>query len=41
MKKLKEVDISSRDSKVKILIVPTNEEIIVARATVDVVRKNL
>ena len=40
-KEIKEIDISSRESKVKILIVPTNEEIIVARATVDVVRKNL
>ena len=40
-KGMKEVDISSRDSKVKILVVPTNEEIIVARATVDVVKKIL
>ncbi len=35
----KEVEINSSDSEVKILVVPTNEEIIVARATVDVVEK--
>ena len=35
-----EVEISLSDSKAKIFVVPTNEEIIVARATVDVVRKH-
>ena len=33
------VDISAPDSKVKILVIPTNEELMIARDTYDIVRK--
>lgn len=34
----KEVDISAKDSKVKILIIPTNEELMIARDTMEIVQ---
>ncbi len=37
----KKVDISAQDSKVKVLVIPTNEEIVIARDTKEIVEKNL
>ena len=37
--KKKEVDISAKDSKVKILVVPTNEELVIARDTQEIIEK--
>ena len=34
----KEVEISTPDSKVKVYVVPTNEELMIARETMDLVR---
>ena len=34
----KEVDISAKDSKVKVLIIPTNEELMIARDTMEIVQ---
>ena len=34
----KEVEISTPDSKVKVYIVPTNEELMIARETMDLVK---
>ena len=35
----KEIEISTPDSKVKVLVVPTNEEIVIARDTLALVGK--
>jgi len=35
-----EIEISSVDSKVKILLIPTNEELVIARDTMEIVNKN-
>ncbi len=35
----KEVDISAKDSKVKILVIPTNEELVIARDTQEIIEK--
>ena len=37
----KKMDISTEDSKVKVLVIPTNEEIVIARDTKEIVEKNL
>jgi acetate kinase len=37
----KKVDISASDSRVKVLVIPTNEEIVIARDTKEIVEKNL
>ncbi len=36
----KEADISAQDSKVKILVIPTNEELVIARDTKDIIMNN-
>ena len=35
-----EVEISSEDSRVKVYVVPTNEELMIARETMNIVNKN-
>ena len=35
----KECDVSAADSKVKVLVIPTNEEIVIARDTLELVTK--
>ncbi len=37
----KKVDISAEDSKVRVLVIPTNEEIVIARDTKEIVENNL
>jgi len=34
-------EISTKDSKVKVLVIPTNEELMIARDTKEIVEKNL
>ena len=36
----KEVEISTPDSKIKVFVIPTNEELMIARDTMDIVTKN-
>jgi acetate kinase len=33
----KEIDITGEDSKVKVLVIPTNEELVIARDTLEIV----
>jgi acetate kinase len=35
-----EADVSAADSRVKILVVPTNEELVIARDTAEIAKKN-
>ena len=39
-KRGEEVEISAEDSKVKVYVVPTNEELMIARETKNIVDKN-
>ncbi|MFW5976574.1 MAG: acetate/propionate family kinase [Bacillota bacterium] len=36
----KELEITSRDSSIKVFVIPTNEELVIARDTIRIIRKN-
>ena len=38
MNKYNEVEIQTADSKVKVVVIPTNEELTIARETLDIVK---